>query len=73
MPCHVGQPPVIVGQPDCYTWLPTGQPPSNQISIVYSIIYIWKIIEGLTPNFSNPITSTFLDVEAGHASFPMSM
>ena len=27
---------------------------------VYScIIYIWKIIEGLAPNFSNPITSTF--------------
>ena len=26
-----GQPPVIVGQLDCYTWLPTGQPPSNQI------------------------------------------
>ena len=22
-------------------------------------IYIWKIIEGLAPNFSNPITSTF--------------
>ena len=31
MPCTVGQPPVIVGQPDCYTWLPSGQPPSNQI------------------------------------------
>ena len=31
MPCTVGQPPVIVGQPDCYTWLPGGQPPSNQI------------------------------------------
>ena len=31
MPCSVGQPPVIVGQPDCYTWLPSGQPPSNQI------------------------------------------
>ena len=29
MPCTVGQPPVIVGQPDCYTWLPSGQPPSN--------------------------------------------
>ena len=25
----------------------------------YCIIYIWKIIEGLSPNFSNPITSTF--------------
>ena len=25
----------------------------------YCIIYIWKIIEGLAPNFSNPITSTF--------------
>ena len=25
----------------------------------YSIIYIWKIIEGLAPNFSNPTTSTF--------------
>ena len=25
----------------------------------YCIIYIWKIIEGLTPNFSNPITSIF--------------
>ena len=24
----------------------------------YCIIYIWKIIEGLAPNFSNPITST---------------
>ena len=22
-------------------------------------IYIWKVIEGLAPNFSNPITSTF--------------
>ena len=26
---------------------------------MYRIIYIWKIIEGLAPNFSNPITSTF--------------
>ena len=25
----------------------------------YCIIYIWKIIEGLAPNVSNPITSTF--------------
>ena len=25
----------------------------------YCIIYIWKIIEGLAPNFSYPITSTF--------------
>ena len=25
----------------------------------YCIIYIWKIIDGLAPNFSNPITSTF--------------
>ena len=25
----------------------------------YCIIYIWKIIEGLTPNFSSPITSKF--------------
>ena len=25
----------------------------------YCIIYFWKIIEGLAPNFSNPITSTF--------------
>ena len=25
----------------------------------YCIIYIWKIIEGLAPNFYNPITSTF--------------
>ena len=25
----------------------------------YCIIYIWKIIEGLVPNFSNPITSKF--------------
>ena len=25
----------------------------------YCIIYIWKISEGLAPNFSNPITSTF--------------
>ena len=25
----------------------------------YCIIYIWEIIEGLAPNFSNPITSTF--------------
>ena len=25
----------------------------------YCIIYIWKIIEGLAPNFSNPVTSTF--------------
>ena len=25
----------------------------------YCIIYVWKIIEGLAPNFSNPITSTF--------------
>ena len=25
----------------------------------YCIIYIWKIIQGLAPNFSNPITSTF--------------
>ena len=25
----------------------------------YCIIYIWKIIEGLPPNFSKPITSTF--------------
>ena len=25
----------------------------------YCIIYIWKIIEGLAPNFSNHITSTF--------------
>ena len=25
----------------------------------YCIIYIWKIIEGLAPHFSNPITSTF--------------
>ena len=25
----------------------------------YCIIYIWKIIEGLAPNFSNPIASTF--------------
>ena len=24
----------------------------------YCIIYIWKMIESLTPNFSNPITST---------------
>ena len=24
----------------------------------YCIIYIWKIVEGLVPNFSNPITST---------------
>ena len=24
----------------------------------YCILYIWKIIEGLAPNFSNPITST---------------
>ena len=24
----------------------------------YCIIYIWKIIDGLSPNFSNPITST---------------
>ena len=23
------------------------------------LFYIWKIIEGLAPNFSNPITSTF--------------
>ena len=40
----------------------------------YYIIKILIILEGLTPNFSNPITSGFfLDVEAGHASFPMSM
>ena len=25
----------------------------------YCIIYVWKIIEGLAPNFSNPITSKF--------------
>ena len=25
----------------------------------YCIIYIWKIIEGMTPNLFNPITSTF--------------
>ena len=25
----------------------------------YCIIYIWKIIEGLDSNFSNPITNTF--------------
>ena len=25
----------------------------------YCIIYIWKIFEGLAPNFSDPITSTF--------------
>ena len=25
----------------------------------YCIIYIWEIIEGLAPNFSNPVTSTF--------------
>ena len=25
----------------------------------YCIIYIWKIIEGLAPNLSNPITCTF--------------
>ena len=25
----------------------------------YSIIYIWKIIEGLVPNFSEPITCSF--------------
>ena len=25
----------------------------------YYIMYIWKIIEGLAPNFSNPITNTF--------------
>ena len=31
MPCSVGQPPVIVGQPDWYTWLASRQPPSNQI------------------------------------------
>ena len=24
----------------------------------YCIIYIWKMIEGLAPNFSNPITNT---------------
>ena len=28
---------------------------------------------GLAPNFSNPVTSTFFDVEAGHASFLMSL
>ena len=39
----------------------------------YCIIYIWKIIEGLAPNFSNQSQVHFLDVEAGHASFPMSM
>ena len=40
----------------------------------YCIIYIWKIIEGLAPNFSNPILQVhYLDIEAGHASFPMSM
>ena len=31
LPCRVGQPPVIIEQPDCYTWLPSGQPPSKQI------------------------------------------
>ena len=25
----------------------------------YCVIYIWEIIEGLVPNFLNPITSTF--------------
>ena len=25
----------------------------------YCIIYVWKNIEGLAPNFPNPITSTF--------------
>ena len=25
----------------------------------YCIIYIWKIVEGLAPNFSNPVASTF--------------
>ena len=26
---------------------------------LFSTIYIWKIIQGLAPNFSNPITSAF--------------
>ena len=39
----------------------------------YCVIYMWKIIDGLHPNLSNPIISISLDVEAGHASFPMSM
>ena len=33
MPYSVGEPPVIVGQPDCYTWLPGGQSPFNQIKV----------------------------------------
>ena len=27
----------------------------------YGIIYVWKIIEGLVPNLSDPITSSFSD------------
>ena len=39
----------------------------------YCIIYIWKIIEGLAPNFSNPVTGTVSERNAGRPSFPMSM
>ena len=40
----------------------------------YCIIYIWKIIKGLTPTFfRTQLQVHFLDVKAGHASFPMSM
>ena len=28
---------------------------------IYSIIYIWKLVEGLVPNFSNHITNTFYE------------
>ena len=37
------------------------------------IIYIWSIVEGLAPNFFTLLQVYFLNVEAGHASFPMSM
>ena len=28
---------------------------------IYGIIYMWKIVEGLVPNLSDPITSSFSD------------
>ena len=39
----------------------------------YCIIYSWKMIEGLALIFLTLLQVHFLNVEAGHASFPMSM
>ena len=39
----------------------------------YCIIYIWNIIEGLASDLLTLLQVQFLDVDAGHESFCMSM